>query len=644
MQSYKLKDFNSFILTESISDRVRLLREYDDLVNNNYNPINEGLVSAFVNYNPLSLLSKFISRGVIDAAMGGQIEKAGETNKQVKELMKDLRGKLKDLEQKFKSANDNIKDASSKKENQQLANNLIKSIEDVSDEVSKNTFNVLSVIDKASMQMGSFTASVLGTLTFNWDAIFNPVETVRIIIDSYNYYLAIIKKAFSKDLILFEINFDNYLNAILKGKRIIEQGEQTKRAIEQAKSDMYYAVTNYFKTGEGQKAVKNDKIDKYLDKLKTMMEKQHNKEEAGYVQDLFGYDNPYSHALQELQSEDLESANSEIDGYKQKLDTYGKAGSGQQCVQALATGCRCAAEVAANKVVQHIHHRFMELCTIFKSKNQKNITDMYEESLNQDDMIAKNSMDDAISESNTIEEENDKETEETAKEGEQLINENNEDPLKITKSIENNSNKDNQLKKLNQLLTAINSIKNKGKYDELSPFAVNNYESFKNILEIIKGLKQGNNKKEKDPQKINLNDYGLTNKYEYSPFQIISYLIPLIKDKESPTHNGRDILNGKEIENKLKDLGNVLKNGTLKSKSLNKSLSFNTIAQNYICSTTQNNDISKLMKDIIIISNSILLILKSCEKKKGSIFDLIKNSGAFTDDVIKQALKKTKNK
>ncbi len=159
--------------------------------------VNEGFIRKAIN----KASGKFIQTALAD-----EIEKGKELEKSIKEALDGLNKGFEDI----KSEIDKNPDPKSK-----LA--AIEKVKDAIKAVQSQAFDTLTMIgSEGEIDFAGFMGSATVVAAANFGILFTPIRSLFITRKAYKYFLGIIKQTIRRNLLIIQLNFDQFENLILQ--------------------------------------------------------------------------------------------------------------------------------------------------------------------------------------------------------------------------------------------------------------------------------------------------------------------------------------------------------------------------------------------------------------------------------------------
>ena len=322
--------------------------------------VNEGIIRNFINKSS----SKFIQ-----AALGDEIEKGKELEKSIKEA-------LDGLNKGFEEVEKNIDANSEVKPNMEA----IEKVKEAIKAVQSQACDTLTMIgSEGEIDFAGFMGSASVVAAANFGILFSPIRSVFMTRKAYKYFLGIIKQTIRRNLLVIQLNFDQFENLILQ-KSFESEEDAEDRTINEtmvdtlAKLQMYLLKDNMFKTDRK----KNELSSKIKDfktiydtQLKMNKENSRNNPYRSLWQDQ--YNNTYTKTLEQIKQYINDDSQKELDSLKNSITKM--AGNDTELAQ-YGELLISAAEEYAIKTNHGINNNFIKMSSVFNLENQKNLIDL----------------------------------------------------------------------------------------------------------------------------------------------------------------------------------------------------------------------------------------------------------------------------
>ena len=321
--------------------------------------VNEGFIRNFINKQS----SKFIQ-----AALGDEIEKGKELEKSIKEA-------LDGLNKGFEEVEKNIDANSEVKPNM----DAIEKVKEAIKAVQSQAFDTLTMIgSEGEIDFAGFMGSASVAAAANFGILFSPIRSVFMTRKAYKYFLGIIKQTIRRNLLVIQLNFDQFENLILQKSFENEDSEAITRreATQEAINTMSGYLFGPNKKGDvitGTKNIKRIKeaFDAYLKMQKANNEYMKSSPFSSLWQDQ--YNNTYTKTLEQIKQYINDDSQKELDALKNSITKM--AGNDTELAQ-YGELLISAAEEYAIKTNHGINNNFIKMSSVFNLENQKKLIDL----------------------------------------------------------------------------------------------------------------------------------------------------------------------------------------------------------------------------------------------------------------------------
>ena len=167
----------------------------------NADELNEGFIRNAINKSA----SNFIQKALAD-----EIEKGKELEKSIKEALDGLNKGFEEIEKRI--------DADTERGNKTSNSlNAIEKVKEAIKAVQSQTFDTLTMIgSEGEIDFGGFIGSATVSAAVNFGILFSPIRSLFITRKAYKYFLGIIKQTIRRNLLIIQLNFDQFENLILQ--------------------------------------------------------------------------------------------------------------------------------------------------------------------------------------------------------------------------------------------------------------------------------------------------------------------------------------------------------------------------------------------------------------------------------------------
>ena len=338
--------------------------------------VNEGFIRKAIN----KASGKFIQ-----TALGEEIEKGKELERSIKEA-------LDGLDRGFNAIAQRINNGGSR--NSRNSNVSLQAIEQVKDAikaVQSQTFDTLTMIgSEGEIDFAGFMGSATIAAAANFGILFSPIRSLFMTRKAYKYFLGIIKQTIRRNLLVIQLNFDQFENLILQKSFENEDSEANTRR--EATQEVINKMSGYLlgpnsKDGiTGNKNIKKikDTFDAYLKMQKANNEYMKSSPFSSLWQDQ--HNNTYTRTLEQIKQYINDDSQKELDALKNSITKI--AGSDTELAQ-YGELLISAAEEYAVKTNHGINNNFIKMSSVFNLENQKKLIELITETQKENEAEAK---------------------------------------------------------------------------------------------------------------------------------------------------------------------------------------------------------------------------------------------------------------
>ena len=327
--------------------------------------INEGIIRNAIN----KASGKFIQNALAD-----EIEKGKELEKSIKEALDGLNKGFEEISKNIDSNQENDKNSKSK-----LAS--IEKVKEAIKAVQSQAFDTLTMIgSEGEIDFAGFLGSGTVAAAANFGILFSPIRSLFITRKAYKYFLGIIKQTIRRNLLIIQLNFDQFENLILQKSFETEEDSEFMTKIGTLNSVMA-SLTEQL-CGEKTKFLKGNKNQVLKDKIaaiKLNMEqayKQHKENSKNNpLSSLWAdqHNNTYTRTLEQIKQYINEDSQKELDALKNSITKM--AGNDVELVP-YGELLISAAEEYAIHTNHGINNNFIKMSSVFNLDNQKKLIDL----------------------------------------------------------------------------------------------------------------------------------------------------------------------------------------------------------------------------------------------------------------------------
>ena len=336
--------------------------------------VNEGIIRRAIN----KASGKFIQ-----TALGEEIEKG-------KELEKSIKDALDGLDRGFNAISQRINNDNSRNSNVSLQ--AIEQVKDAIKAVQSQTFDTLTMIgSEGEIDFAGFMGSASIAAAANFGILFSPIRSLFMTRKAYKYFLGIIKQTIRRNLLVIQLNFDQFENLILQKSFENEDSEAITRreATQEAINTMSGYLFGPNKKGDvitGAKNIKKIKeaFDAYLKMQKANDAYMKSSPFSSLWQDQ--HNNTYTRTLEQIKQYINDDSQKELDALKNSITKI--AGSDTELAQ-YGELLISAAEEYAVKTNHGINNNFIKMSSVFNLENQKKLIELITQTQKENEEEAK---------------------------------------------------------------------------------------------------------------------------------------------------------------------------------------------------------------------------------------------------------------
>ena len=327
--------------------------------------VNEGFIRSAIN----KASGKFIQNALAD-----EIEKGKELEKSIKEALDGLNKGFEEISKNIDINQENDKNSKSK-----LAS--IEKVKEAIKAVQSQAFDTLTMIgSEGEIDFAGFLGSATVAAAANFGILFSPIRSLYITRKAYKYFLSIIKQTIRRNLLVIQLNFDQFENLILQKSFETEEDSEFMTKIGTLNSVMA-SLTEQL-CGEKTKFLKGNKNQVLKDKIaaiKLNMEqayKQHKENSKNNpLSSLWSdqHNNTYTRTLEQIKQYINEDSQKELDALKNSIAKM--AGNDVELVP-YGELLISAAEEYAIHTNHGINNNFIKMSSVFNLDNQKKLIDL----------------------------------------------------------------------------------------------------------------------------------------------------------------------------------------------------------------------------------------------------------------------------
>lgn len=323
--------------------------------------VSEGFLRRSINKRS----SKFIQTALAD-----EIEKGKELEKSIKDALDGLNKGFEDIKTKI----DTNPDSKSK-----LA--AIETIKDAIKSVQSQAFDTLTMIgSEGEIDFAGFIGSASVAAAVNFGILFSPIRSVFMTRKAYKYFLSIIKQTIRRNLLVMQLNFDQFENLILQKSYESEEDSEfttkigTLNAVMNSLTLQLCDGKNKFLKGSKNKELK-DKFEIIRKNTELAYKEQKASSQSNPLRSLWEdqHNNTYTRTLEQIKQYINDDSQKELDALKNSITKM--AGNDVDLVPYGEMLISAAEEYAIN--TNHgINNNFIKMSSVFNLENQKKLIEL----------------------------------------------------------------------------------------------------------------------------------------------------------------------------------------------------------------------------------------------------------------------------
>lgn len=327
--------------------------------------VNEGFIRNVINKSA----GKFIQNALAD-----EIEKGKELEKSIKEALDGLNKGFDDLEQRINADTEREKEASTKL-------SAIEKVKEAIKAVQSQAFDTLTMIgSEGEIDFAGFMGSASVAAAANFGILFSPIRSVFMTRKAYKYFLGIIKQTIRRNLLIIQLNFDQFENLILQKSFETEDDSETLTKRDTL-NEIIGALQNQL-CGKDSKIFNKKNTKELSAQLKAFKDaqdlifKQHREDAKNNpLRSLWEdqHNNTYTRTLEQIKQYINEDSQKELDALKNSITKM--AGNDVE-LGPYGELLISAAEEYAVHTNHGINNNFIKMSSVFNLDNQKKLIDL----------------------------------------------------------------------------------------------------------------------------------------------------------------------------------------------------------------------------------------------------------------------------
>lgn len=324
--------------------------------------VNEGFIRNVLN----KAAGKFIHTALAD-----EIEKG-------KELEESIKAALDGLDRGFSAITQSINNGNSGNTNVSIQ--AIEQIKDAIKDVQSQTFDTLTMIgSEGEIDFSGFMGSATVSAVANFGILFSPIRSIFMTRKAYKYFLGIIKQTIRRNLLIIQLNFDQFENLILQ-KSFESEEDSEYRAIQENTVEILGRLQDHLlKNSMFKSNKKKSELHATIKDFKTIYDTQQKMEKDNSKTNPYRslwqdqHNNTYTRTLEQIKQYINEDSQKELDALKNSVTKM--AGNDNELAQ-YGELLLSAAEEYAIKTNHGINNNFIKMSSVFNLENQKKLIEL----------------------------------------------------------------------------------------------------------------------------------------------------------------------------------------------------------------------------------------------------------------------------
>ena len=325
--------------------------------------VNEGIIRKAIN----KAASKFIQ-----AALADEIEKG-------KELEKSIKDALDGLDKGFEEIKNKINSKSNTKSKKSLE--AVEKVKQAIKDVQSQAFDTLTMIgSEGEIDFGGFLGSATVVAAANFGILFTPIRSLFITRKAYKYFLGIIKQTIRRNLLIIQLNFDQFENLILQ-KSFETDDDSEFRTMNETLTTIINAMQmelckdNPLKLRGRKTKEMSDYLKNFKSTQEALFKSQKENDKRNPLSSLWAdqHNNTYTRTLEQIKQYINDDSQKELDALKNSITKM--AGND---IDLLPFGelMISAAEEYAIHTNHGINNNFIKMSSVFNLENQKKLIEL----------------------------------------------------------------------------------------------------------------------------------------------------------------------------------------------------------------------------------------------------------------------------
>ena len=324
--------------------------------------VNEGIIRKAIN----KAASNFIQTALAD-----EIEKGKELEKSIKEALDGLDKGFEEIKKKI--------DVNSDSKSKLTA---IEKVKDAIKAVQSQAFDTLTMIgSEGEIDFAGFMGSASVAAAVNFGILFSPIRSIFMTRKAYKYFLGIIKQTIRRNLLIIQLNFDQFENLILQ-KSFETDNDSEISTMSETLSNIIFTMQREL-IGKDSKlkftGKRAEEMRKYLANFKETQNaliRQHKEDTRNNPLSSLWQDqhnNTYTRTLEQIKQYINDDSQKELDSLKNSITKM--AGNDVDLVP-YGELLISAAEEYAVHTNHGINNNFIKMSSVFNLENQKKLIEL----------------------------------------------------------------------------------------------------------------------------------------------------------------------------------------------------------------------------------------------------------------------------
>ena len=324
--------------------------------------MNEGLIRNAIN----KASSKFIQNALAD-----EIEKGKELEKSIREALDGLNKGFDEIEKKINGK---------RSKNSKLNN--IEKVKEAIKAVQSQAFDTLTMIgSEGEIDFAGFMGSATVAAAANFGILFSPIRSLFITRKAYKYFLGIIKQTIRRNLLIIQLNFDQFENLILQKSFETDDDSETStmintlnEIINSMQKELIGKDSKLKFTGKKGKEMQTY-LKNFKDAQNAIYRANKENDKRNPLSSLWSdqYNNTYTRTLEQIKQYINDDSQKELDALKNSITKM--AGNDVE-LGPYGELLISAAEEYAVHTNHGINNNFIKMSSVFNLENQKKLIEL----------------------------------------------------------------------------------------------------------------------------------------------------------------------------------------------------------------------------------------------------------------------------